>query len=115
MRVCPKCGHKDLPIWRNSRFYFNVDHASLDDLKSWGEEQIVQNLENDNYYEDGHFSYLLQPSGYVLRKETSLLNKDTEGEWARAKKERWFLINIEKRRKRKEENLHQKKLFEGSN
>ncbi len=103
MRVCPKCKYHDLPIWRNSRFYFNVDVARLDDLKTWGLEKLVQALETYGYYEDGHSSYLLGSGGkVVLRKETELLNKDTEGDEATAKKEKWFKISIEKARKKRD-------------
>jgi len=112
MRICPECGHSDLPIWRNSRFYFNVDVARIDDLKTWSLEALVQKLEADGYYEDGHFSYLLASGGdVVLRKETKLLNKDTDGNEATAKKEKWFKISIESARKRKDP--FQRKLGEG--
>ncbi len=103
MRVCPNCGHRDLPFWRNSRFYFNVDVARLDDLDVWGLEFLVAKLKEDGYYEDGHFAYLLGSGGkVVLRKEIELLNKDTQGNEATAKKEKWFQISIEKARKRKD-------------
>jgi len=33
MRVCPKCGHRDNPYWRNSRFEFNAEYMSREDFK----------------------------------------------------------------------------------
>jgi len=112
MRVCPKCKHRDSPCWRNSRFYFNVDLASLDDLKIW-EPQLGTILKTEEYYEDGHFAYLLQSGGTrVLRKEIELLNKDTEGEEATAKKEKWFQIAVERHRKEALSQKNQTKLLE---
>jgi len=100
LRVCPKCGHHDLPIWRNSRFYFNVDVCKISDLEYW-ESSLAEKIKAQQYYEDGHFAYLLQAGQTtVLRKEIELLNKDIDGEGATAKKEKWFKINVEKHRKR---------------
>ena len=113
MRVCPNCGYHDLPIWRNSRFYFNVDVAKTSDLEFWGLDSLIENLKRapENFYEDGHFAYLLQAGGtIVLRKEVELLNKDIEGAESTCKKERWFTIRVEKARQKS--NLSQKKIGE---
>ncbi len=104
MRICPKCDYHDAPIWRNSRFYFNVDVARLTDLDGW-DSSLMEKLKQspEGYYEDGHFSYLLDSSkSVVLRKETALLNKDVDGDDATSKKEKWFQIAIEKRKKKQD-------------
>jgi len=31
MRVCPKCGYKDNPQWRHSRFDYNADYMRFDE------------------------------------------------------------------------------------
>ena len=97
-RVCPKCGYRDLPIWRNSRFYFNVDIARIEDIEYW-DSSLATAIKKGNFYEDGVFSYILQKDGMVLRKETELLNKDVQGNDMVSKKEKWFQTTVEKRRK----------------
>ena len=99
MRVCPKCGFHDLPIWRNSRWYHDVDAAPVVDIEYW-DSSLAKKIKAESYYEDGIFSYLLTTNGMVLRKETEFLNKNTEGNTPTEKKEKWFKIAIEKHRKR---------------
>jgi len=109
IRVCPKCGFHDLPIWRNSRFYFNVDVARISDIEYW-DSRLASKIKINNFFQDEVFSYLLRPDGMVLRKETELLNKDTQGHDMVSKKEKWFQVSIEKHRKKLDSS--QKKLFE---
>jgi len=88
-----------------------VDQASFDDIQLWDSRLASQIKDNLGYFEDGHFSYLLVSGGTrVLRKEVELLNKDTEGNGAMARKEKWFQVAIEKHRKKLDS--RQKKLGE---
>ena len=32
MKICPKCGHRDNPLWRHSRYDFNADYMHKDDF-----------------------------------------------------------------------------------
>jgi hypothetical protein len=31
MRVCPKCGYKDNPLWQHSRFDYNADYMRFEE------------------------------------------------------------------------------------
>lgn len=33
MKICPKCGERDNPYWRHSRFDFNADYMSEADFQ----------------------------------------------------------------------------------
>ena len=35
MRICPKCGYVDLPIWRNTRWRYYTEHCHIDELRLW--------------------------------------------------------------------------------
>jgi len=111
MRVCPKCRFHDLPIWRNSRWYHDVDAARISDIEYW-DKVLATKIQLNGFWEDGIFSYLLTTNGMVLRKETEFLNKNTDGNTATEKKEKWFKISIEKHRKKQD--LKQSKLLEVS-
>lgn len=35
MRVCPKCGYMDSPVWRHVRHRIYTDYCRVDDLEPW--------------------------------------------------------------------------------
>jgi len=38
MRVCPKCGYKDLLIWRNNPHRLYTQYCKLHELETWNAE-----------------------------------------------------------------------------
>jgi hypothetical protein len=51
MRVCPKCGYKDNPQWRHSRFDFNADYMRFDEAEKIPElEPITKDLKNNSNF-----------------------------------------------------------------
>jgi len=63
MRICPKCGYVDPPIWRHDRFKRNLDISHYEDFKEW-----YPNIRfKDGWGEDQHYVYR-RTSLYVLRK-----------------------------------------------
>ena len=34
MKICPKCGFRDNPLWRHSRFDYNADYMSWEDFQT---------------------------------------------------------------------------------
>jgi len=35
MRVCPKCGYHDPPIWKTTRYRVHCDYARIEDFKAY--------------------------------------------------------------------------------
>ena len=33
MKICPRCGHRDNPFWKHSRFDYNADYMREEDFK----------------------------------------------------------------------------------
>ena len=56
MFECPKCGFKDSPCWRTSRFVIYAVYCSLDELKEF-EPEIAAKLANDKQVYDGPYLY----------------------------------------------------------
>jgi hypothetical protein len=67
MRVCPKCGYRDLPIWRNAWHKRFTDVTTLDSLKDWDMELAKKIEDNPSLYFDGLYNYHLSKRGYVVR------------------------------------------------
>ena len=74
MRVCPKCGFIDPPMWRGSIAHREIDFTRFDDLASEypllaqkvKEEQSQKGTKN--FVEDAHYAYHLTKSGNVERQ-----------------------------------------------
>ena len=48
MRVCPNCGHKDLPIWRHTFRRLYTDHCHINDLEIW-DPQLAELIKKKRY------------------------------------------------------------------
>jgi hypothetical protein len=70
--VCPKCGFKDSPCWRTSRFLIYCVYTTLDELKVW-EPEVATKLENNVKIEDGPYFYWKRGRGnHVYRVSIEL-------------------------------------------
>jgi len=67
MRVCPKCGHRDLPIWHNAWHKRFTDVTTLEDVKFWDKELAKKLEDNPSLYFDGLYNYKISKHGYVVR------------------------------------------------
>jgi len=81
MRVCPKCGHRDEPIWRPAKMHNpsgDIDIARIDDVQVWlpkiaeqlnlvrGKEAIVE----------GIFAYYIGKRGHWVRRIAADIFRD---------------------------------------
>ncbi len=74
MRVCPKCGFADMPIWRHKRHRMFTCYCRLDELKEWDKE-LADLIEQKKDVKLLGYIYHLTKTGYVDRiHETDSLN-----------------------------------------
>jgi len=64
MRVCPKCGYEDQPIWRHSRYDFNADYCRREEFEEI-EPLLSEALSETEPLIDGRNIY------YSLKRELS--------------------------------------------
>jgi len=67
MRVCPKCGYRDLPIWHNAWHKRFTDVTTLENVKMWDKELAEKIEDTPSLYFDGLYNYHLSKRGYVVR------------------------------------------------
>jgi hypothetical protein len=67
MRVCPKCGYSDNPLWENCRFKRDLQLMRVEDFKK-SYPHLAERIESEKYVRDGQFLYH-KTTMYVLRKE----------------------------------------------
>ena len=47
MRICPKCGYRDNPLWRGSRYDFNANYMTWEDSLNQPElKNVTEKLSN---------------------------------------------------------------------
>jgi len=77
MRICPKCGYKDYPCWRQRMYSLYTDYCKLDELEFW-DKGLVWFINNANdirqmgkqqikFYTDGIYNYGLREDNTVIR------------------------------------------------
>ena len=100
MRVCPKCGYRDLPVWRNAWHKRFTDVTRIGDLEIFSPELYKKILDSPKFYTDGLYNYKLSKRGYVIRilKEHAI----SSGSCEEPHRERW----------RPAPSIHQTKLLE---
>ena len=59
MFVCPKCGTKDLPCWRNSRFLIYATYCRLDELEVF-DPALALHVRTHGQVEIGPYFYWLR-------------------------------------------------------
>ena len=69
--VCPKCGWKDSPCWRNARFYMYCTTCRIDELEEF-EPDIAKKLKEETPIEISPFHYKLTRYGWVYRTPIKL-------------------------------------------
>lgn len=57
MKTCTKCGHRDNPYWRHSRFDFNADYMREDDFAREYPELYAQLPPKPLPLGHGHYVY----------------------------------------------------------
>lgn len=67
MRVCPKCGFKDPPEWRNLRFQLFTEYTEFESFNRLYPELAAALLENPKIVFDEHHAYHLTRSNHVHR------------------------------------------------
>jgi hypothetical protein len=94
MRVCPKCGYEDPPIWRNTLRRLYTDHCHIEDLKIW-EPQLAQLILEKKYVCLNGVKYKLNRKGSHVHRimakhckypdvaNPSIMEPDTEKSKAR--------------------------------
>jgi hypothetical protein len=72
MRVCPKCGYRDPPIWRNTARRLYQEHCHITDLELWN-PKLADILKNQKFVCINGVKYKLNPKGtYVHRIDAHL-------------------------------------------
>ena len=74
MRVCPKCGYSDNPLWENCRFKRDLQVMRIEDFKCHYPD-LAKRIEEEPYVQDGQFVYHKTGKFYVLRKEPMDFNQ----------------------------------------
>jgi len=67
LRVCPKCGYEESPIWRNTLRRLYTSHAHIEDLKIWEPELAKELIEKKYVYRNG-VKYKLTKKGSHVHK-----------------------------------------------
>lgn len=73
MRVCPKCGFSDDPLWRHDFFKRDLVYMHKDDFKN-NYPELYAKLEREKYVIEGQFVYH-KSKNYVRRKEPANINQ----------------------------------------
>lgn len=70
MKVCPKCGYRENPQWRYSRFDFNADYLRFEDALTDPElKEVCELLRNKKTYvpvEVGPYIYYRRGTGGIF-------------------------------------------------
>jgi len=56
MFECPRCGFKDAPCWRTSRFVIYAVYCTLDELSVW-EPELAEKLKSEKRVDHGPYIY----------------------------------------------------------
>ena len=69
--VCPNCGFKDYPCWRNHRHQLYTSYCHISELETFDPKlagEIRARAPTERLpYQEGPYVYVLKPSGYVWR------------------------------------------------
>jgi len=81
MRVCPKCGYKDPPIWRPAKMHNpsgDIDIARIDDVQIWLPKVAEQLLlmRGKDVIVEGIFAYYIGKTGHWVRRVAARIYKD---------------------------------------
>lgn len=66
MRVCPKCGYIDDPLWRNS-LKFGINYTKLEDFATI-KPHLLERIKKEKFVEELPFVYHLTKGGNVERQ-----------------------------------------------
>ena len=78
MFVCPNCGFRDSPCWRNSRFVIYAVYTTLDELQLW-EPEVAVLLKDNKRVEFGVYVYWRRGRAnhiYRMLKELESLSRE---------------------------------------
>ena len=91
MQVCLKCGYRDNPLWRHSRFDFNADYMRFDESQKQEElKEVYEWLKN----KDNFVPFFLGPYAFYRR--------GTGGLWLYRVLKEDFRVPRERKRHKKE-------------
>jgi len=69
MRVCPRCGYEDNPLWRNSRFDWNSEYMEWDEAETQQELKVItdhlKDSENFKPFVEGPYAYYRRGSNGI--------------------------------------------------
>lgn len=89
MFVCPKCGYRDSPCWRASKYHPFACQTKLDELDTW-EPQLAKKLrkiaaqskDNTASYTEGAYYYRLTQTQRVYRMRKELKQMYHHGKYS---------------------------------
>ena len=69
MRVCPKCGHDDHPMWRPRASRPFCEYAKTDQVE-WSDPGLYDRIRktHPDIYNDGHFVYHITKTGVNIER-----------------------------------------------
>jgi hypothetical protein len=79
MRVCPKCGYQDAPIWRNTLRRLYQQHCHINDLEIWNPE-LAADLKEKRYVFKNGVKYKLNSKGTHVHRIDAFLCADPRPE-----------------------------------
>lgn len=101
MFECPKCGYRDEPCWRASRFMLYTITCKIDELEFQNHRLAEKLKESNGRYEEGPYVYRLAKSGRCYRVLKELEGEYKRGHWTEKPKDPFQKKLLEKEPSRK--------------
>lgn len=73
MKVCPKCGYRDPPEWRNLHFQLYTEYMEMEEFERLYPDLAERLKSNPYLVQDQHNAYHLTKAGYVHRVPNELI------------------------------------------
>ena len=72
MRICPVCGYRDVPIWRNIKWRYFTEHCHIEELEVW-DKKLADTLREKRYVCLNGIKYRLTKNGLYVHRIPAFL------------------------------------------
>ena len=79
--TCPKCGFKDSPCWRSSKYHPFAIQTRIEELETW-EPDLVKQLKDNPRLDLSPYHYRLTKTGRVYRIPLELKSMYYKGKYS---------------------------------
>lgn len=63
--ICPKCGHKDIPVWKSCKWLRYSVYAHVSELELWNPD-LTKALEKESWIKRGPYWYHMTKSKKII-------------------------------------------------